>query len=151
MQCRIPNDPWFQESGGLGKPGNTFYWNNDPDLPKPWSESLDPTFSMLMGAKWSRDLLEAGHCLPINPVLGARIKIVLGKYRNGDDKNKDLIESIIWSAKREIILPARLSILFQGFFPRQVSAALLATWVLLRLLNDLIVGLIIVYFSSYFT
>jgi hypothetical protein len=105
LQCRIPNDPWFQESGGLGKPGNTVYWNNDPELPKPWSESLDSTFSMLMGAKWSRDLLEAGHCLPINPVLGARIKIVLGKYKNGDDKNKDLIESIIWSAKREIILP----------------------------------------------
>jgi hypothetical protein len=74
--------------------------NNDPELPKPWSESLDPTFSMLMGAKWSRDLLEPGHCLPINPVLGARIKIVLGKYQNGDVKNKDLIESIIWSAKQ---------------------------------------------------
>jgi hypothetical protein len=65
------------------------HWNNDPAK----ISEADTTFSMLMWSPWSRDLLKAGHCLPMNSLWGVRT------FSN------DPMASLIYSAKNEIMMP----------------------------------------------
>ena len=62
-------------------------WDKDPSV------KYDSTLSLLMWAPWSRDLLLAGHCLPINTLWGIR-------------KSEDLdYEHLIITTTKKIIRP----------------------------------------------
>jgi hypothetical protein len=66
------------------------HWINDPSV------MYDPTLSLLMWAPWSRSLLAAGYCLPVNTLWGVR------KFKEVDDRTW---KHILFTARDTIMRP----------------------------------------------